>query len=185
METDIYQELLDNTDRSITVIDRAMRSGPPAYANRALPQAVTVVPSSHLRDGRPITAAELGRQDRRELERAPQARASTRTASTRLPSDIQGVSAISRKASGCKASPASTARVQANSALENRLNPWNMALLPLFCTIDCANYRQMDFHCRCGISRAAAACRLRSARIAAAAATMAAERSRPNPCRAP
>lgn len=60
---------------NVTLIDRAVSGRDmPRYANRALPQAVTVVPASHLRDGRPITAGELGRHDRRELERAPQAR---------------------------------------------------------------------------------------------------------------
>lgn len=61
--------------RNLALVDRALRNGPPRpYAYRELPQAVTVVPSSHLREGRPITADGMGRHDRRELERAPQAR---------------------------------------------------------------------------------------------------------------
>lgn len=60
---------------NVTLIDRAVSGrDTPHYTNRALPQAVTVVPTSHLRDGRPITAGELGRHDRHELDRAPQAR---------------------------------------------------------------------------------------------------------------
>ena len=56
-------------------IDRAMRAGAnQTYVNRTLPQAVTVVPSSLLREGRPIARGDIGRQDRHELERAPQAR---------------------------------------------------------------------------------------------------------------
>jgi hypothetical protein len=56
-------------------IDRAIRSGPPhAFAYRGLPQAVTIVPSSHLSDGRPIRAGEFAAHDRRDIDRAPPAR---------------------------------------------------------------------------------------------------------------
>lgn len=61
--------------RDAAVVDRAIRSGPPQpYLNRALPQAVTIVPASHLSEGRSINPAEMGRRERRELERAPAAR---------------------------------------------------------------------------------------------------------------
>lgn len=56
-------------------IDRAMHDGPPrGYAYRAQPQAVTVVPASQLREGRPIRGGEFVRPERRDLERAPLAR---------------------------------------------------------------------------------------------------------------
>ena len=55
------------------IVDQALRDGPPRhYAYRDMPRAVTVVPAQHLREGRPITAGELGRHDQRELARAPQ-----------------------------------------------------------------------------------------------------------------
>ncbi|MGE5472045.1 MAG: DUF6600 domain-containing protein [Bacteroidota bacterium] len=58
--------------RDAAQVDRAIRSGAPTnYTYRALPQAVTVVPSNLLREGRLITPAESVRHDRRELERAP------------------------------------------------------------------------------------------------------------------
>lgn len=61
--------------RNVIEIDRALRAGPPpAFAYRALPQAVTIVPSSHLSESRPIRAGEFARHDRRDLERAPQVR---------------------------------------------------------------------------------------------------------------
>lgn len=56
-------------------IDRAVRSGAPhAFAYRALPQAVTIIPSRQFGEGRPIRAGEFARHDGRALERAPQAR---------------------------------------------------------------------------------------------------------------
>lgn len=62
--------------RDMGLVDRAMRHGPPqSYVHRALPQAVTVVPSAFLREGRPINAGDMGRHERRDLERAPQVRA--------------------------------------------------------------------------------------------------------------
>jgi len=60
----------------VKIVDRALRDGPSRpYAYRDQPRAVTVVPAQHLREGRPITAGELGRHESRELTRAPQARA--------------------------------------------------------------------------------------------------------------
>lgn len=59
---------------NVTHIDRAVRGAPPAYAYRALPQAVTVVPANHLREGRPIARSEMRQADRRDLGQAPQAR---------------------------------------------------------------------------------------------------------------
>jgi len=60
----------------VKIVDRALRDGPHRhYAYRDQPRAVTVVPAQHLREGRPITAGELGRHEPRELTRAPQARA--------------------------------------------------------------------------------------------------------------
>ncbi|MCG2575645.1 hypothetical protein LZ012_01400 [Dechloromonas sp. XY25] len=59
---------------NVTIIDRAVRNTTPTYAYRALPQAVTVVPANHLREGRPISRSELRQADRRNLDRAPQAR---------------------------------------------------------------------------------------------------------------
>ncbi len=77
--------------RDLALVDRALHDGPPrAYAYRELPQAVTVVPSSHLREGRPITADGLGRRDRRELERAPQARPAPDTALLPVPTARPG-----------------------------------------------------------------------------------------------
>ncbi|MCB4359944.1 DUF6600 domain-containing protein [Quatrionicoccus australiensis] len=62
--------------RDMGLVDRAMRNGPPqSYVHRALPQAVTVVPSAFLREGRPINAGDMGRHERRDLERVPQVRA--------------------------------------------------------------------------------------------------------------
>jgi len=62
--------------RDMGLVDRALRNGPPqSYMHRALPQAVTVVPSAFLREGRPINAGDMGRHERRDLERAPQVRA--------------------------------------------------------------------------------------------------------------
>lgn len=58
----------------VTVIDRAVRGTPPAYAYRALPQAVTVVPTTQMREGRPISRNEMRQVDRRDLDRAPQSR---------------------------------------------------------------------------------------------------------------
>lgn len=55
-------------------IDRVVRGAPPAYAHHALPQAVTVVPTSQMREGRPITSSEIRHQDRRDLSGAPLAR---------------------------------------------------------------------------------------------------------------
>jgi len=53
-------------------IDRAIQSGPRRdYANRGLPQAVTIVPSSQMSEGRPIRSGDFARHDRRELELAP------------------------------------------------------------------------------------------------------------------
>ncbi len=59
---------------NVTVIDRAVRGAPPAYAYRALPQAVTVVPTTQMREGRPISRNEMRHVDRRDLGQAPQAR---------------------------------------------------------------------------------------------------------------
>lgn len=60
--------------RDTSLIDRAMRSGAPThYEHRALPQAVTVIPSRLLHEGRPIGANEFSRSKRRELEQAPHA----------------------------------------------------------------------------------------------------------------
>ncbi|RIX48206.1 MAG: hypothetical protein D3M94_04750 [Rhodocyclales bacterium GT-UBC] len=60
---------------SVTLIDRAIRGRDmPHYANRDLPHALTMVPTSHLHGGRPVVAGELGRHDRREQERAPLSR---------------------------------------------------------------------------------------------------------------
>jgi len=64
---------------NVTHIDRAVRGAPPAYAYHAMPQAVTVVPSSHLREGRPISASEMRHADRRDLGQAPQARQAPNT----------------------------------------------------------------------------------------------------------
>lgn len=62
--------------RDMGLVDRALRKGPPqSYMHRALPQAVTVVPSAFLREGRPINAGDMGRHERRDLERVPQVRA--------------------------------------------------------------------------------------------------------------
>lgn len=58
----------------IHVVDRSLRGAPPAYAYRAVAQAVTVVPSSHLREGRPISAGDWRPADRHDLGRAPSAR---------------------------------------------------------------------------------------------------------------
>lgn len=55
-------------------IDRVVRGAPPAYAHHALPQAVTVVPTNQMREGRPITSSEIRHQDRRDLSGAPLAR---------------------------------------------------------------------------------------------------------------
>jgi hypothetical protein len=44
----------------------------PAYAHRDQSNAVTVVPASHLRDGRPIDRTAITRPERQELRRAPQ-----------------------------------------------------------------------------------------------------------------
>ncbi|MDE2439465.1 MAG: hypothetical protein KGP14_00465 [Betaproteobacteria bacterium] len=59
---------------NVTIIDRVVRGAPPAYAYHAMPQAVTIVPSSHVREGRLISSSELRRPDRQDLSRAPQAR---------------------------------------------------------------------------------------------------------------
>ncbi len=56
------------------MVDRSLRGAPPAYAYRAAAQAVTVVPSSHLREGRPISAGDWRPADRHDLGRAPLAR---------------------------------------------------------------------------------------------------------------
>ncbi len=58
----------------LRVVDRSLRGAPPAYAYRGVTQAVTVVPSSHLREGRPISAGDWRPADRHDLGRAPQAR---------------------------------------------------------------------------------------------------------------
>ena len=44
----------------------------PVYAHRDQSNAVTVVPASHLRDGRPIDRMAVARTERQELRRAPQ-----------------------------------------------------------------------------------------------------------------
>lgn len=59
---------------NVTIIDRYVRGGAPSYANHAVPQAVTVVPSRYLREGRPISPAEVRHVDRQLLGAAPQAR---------------------------------------------------------------------------------------------------------------
>lgn len=64
---------------NVTYIDRAVRGTPPAYTYRALPQAVTVVPANHLREGRPISRSEIQHVDRRDLGQAPLARQSPTT----------------------------------------------------------------------------------------------------------
>ncbi|MBS1162000.1 MAG: hypothetical protein H6R15_4419 [Proteobacteria bacterium] len=71
-----YVRRLNRTHvRDLSLVDRALHSGPHRpYANRALPQAVTIVPARQLSEGRPIRPGEIARHDRRELERAPQAR---------------------------------------------------------------------------------------------------------------
>ena len=59
----------------VKVIDRAVRAGPhESHAYRERPQAVTVVPSKLLHEGRPIGRNEMRQPERRELERAPQIR---------------------------------------------------------------------------------------------------------------
>jgi hypothetical protein len=59
----------------VTVIERAARPGSrESHVYRERPQAVTVVPSSSLREGRPINRREIRQPDRRELEQAPQIR---------------------------------------------------------------------------------------------------------------
>ena len=58
----------------VHVVDRSLRGAPPAYAYRAVAQAVTVVPSNHLREGRPISPGDWRPADRHDLGRAPSAR---------------------------------------------------------------------------------------------------------------
>lgn len=61
--------------QDVKVIERAARPGAQEhYAYRDRQQAVTVVPANLLREGRPISRRELSQPERRELERAPQAR---------------------------------------------------------------------------------------------------------------
>ncbi|HEX6734261.1 MAG TPA: DUF6600 domain-containing protein [Azonexus sp.] len=61
---------------NVTVIDRAVRGGQHEhYVHRASPQAVTVVPTRQLREGRTITERDFRRIDRHELGRAPVATA--------------------------------------------------------------------------------------------------------------
>ncbi len=61
--------------RDVGVIDRAERGGQrPAFANNSLPRAVTVVPATLMREGRPITRGELRQPPRAEMGRAPVAR---------------------------------------------------------------------------------------------------------------
>lgn len=59
---------------NVTQIDRVVRGAPPAYAHHASPQAVTVVPTRQMQEGRPISASEIRRHERRDLDRAPLAR---------------------------------------------------------------------------------------------------------------
>lgn len=61
--------------RDVSIIDRAIRPGGHApFAHHELPRAVTVVPANTVREGRPITAREIQRQERPALGRAPLAR---------------------------------------------------------------------------------------------------------------
>ncbi|WP_295004628.1 DUF6600 domain-containing protein [uncultured Dechloromonas sp.] len=59
---------------NVTQIERVVRGAPPAYSHHALPQAVTVVPTRQMQEGRPISASEVRRHERRDLDRAPLAR---------------------------------------------------------------------------------------------------------------
>jgi len=73
--TTVYvQQINSGHFRDVHAVDRAIRTKTTAYAYRAQPQAVTVVPASRWRDARPISATDLLRPDRRTLERAPTAR---------------------------------------------------------------------------------------------------------------
>lgn len=58
----------------VTHIERVVRGAPPAYAHHASPQAVTVVPARQMQEGRTISASEIRRSERRDLDRAPLAR---------------------------------------------------------------------------------------------------------------
>lgn len=61
--------------RDVAIIDRATRPGGHApFMHHGTPRAVTVVPANLVREGRPITAREIRRQERPELGRAPLAR---------------------------------------------------------------------------------------------------------------
>lgn len=58
--------------REVQIIERAARSGAREnFAHRAMPQAVTVVPASLVREGRSIGAHEIRRSERKDLGRAP------------------------------------------------------------------------------------------------------------------
>lgn len=66
--------------RDAAQVDRAVQAGAAAnYLYRASPQAVTVVPATHLREGRIIQPTEVQRQDRHELDRLPPARSTPET----------------------------------------------------------------------------------------------------------
>lgn len=73
--TTVYVQRINSGHfRDVHAVDRAIRTKTTAYAYRAQPQAVTVVPASRWREARPISANDLLRADRRTLERAPTAR---------------------------------------------------------------------------------------------------------------
>lgn len=90
-------------------IDRAIQSGPRHnYSNRGLPQAVTIVPSSQMSEGRPIRSGDFARHDRRELERAP-----ARSAPVNVvvpPLGVRPVRDVSRGESGVQHSAPQPAR---------------------------------------------------------------------------
>lgn len=59
---------------NVTHIEKVVRGAPHAYTHHASPQAVTVVPTRQMQEGRPISASEIRHHERRDLDRAPLAR---------------------------------------------------------------------------------------------------------------
>ena len=59
---------------NVTHIERVVRGAPPAYLHHTSPQAVTVVPTRQMQEGRPISSSEIRHPERRDLDRAPLAR---------------------------------------------------------------------------------------------------------------